>query len=69
MNKSSQQSERDLNLGPPNHKSSALATGTHCLLVFLTVKKINKKKNNNNNKNDKHDVLIKKVSVHTKASM
>ena len=39
MNKSSQQSERDLNLGPPNHKSSALATGTHCLLVFLTVKK------------------------------
>ena len=29
----------------------------------------NREKNKNKNKNDKHDVLIKKVSVHTKASI
>ena len=33
VNKSSQRSERDLNSGPPNCKSSALTTRPRCLLV------------------------------------
>ena len=61
MNKSSQQSERDLNLGPPNHKSSALATGTHCLLVFLTVKKKINKKTTTTTKTTSMTFLLKKL--------